>query len=242
MVVDNERKQDYTLIQICSCFASRNVTPLWQWQLCLILRSPAVPWEAWEALNSEAPIGALYIHAVNVLAQTCQILLFFLSSRPGKIIQTHSSNLKNFFFFLPPPMIQSLWKSELIAGTGLINGTLLSPYCSPAKQRHILPGPTPFPVQIPKSLLIVHFSIADSHSPTSWRSLGGKNLKVYLGNPLEAEVHPEEFCWMPSDWGASPLTFRPAEGSGEESPISSPSLQRQKEMQGHYSWRKSSTI
>lgn len=67
-----------------------------------------------------------------------------------------------------------------------------------------------------------------SRSPTSWSSLGGKCLKVCLGNPLEAEVHPGEFCWMPSELGASPLTFRPAEGSGEEIPISSPALQRWK--------------
>lgn len=118
MVVDNWRKQDYTLIQICSCFADRNVTPLWQWQLSLILRSPAVPQEAWEGLNSriiETPIGALYIYAVNIVQATSMLKpakSCYLSCLPD---QGKSSKLT--LLFLPLPVIQSSWKSELIAGT-----------------------------------------------------------------------------------------------------------------------------
>lgn len=118
------------------------------------------------------PIGALYIHAVNVVQATS-----LLKSAKSCYLSCLSNQGKSSRFILlfpstsSDPVIMEKW----INCWNRFN--LWSLCCSPAEQRHILPGHTSFPVQIPQSLLIIHFSIIDMSLTHKWEKFRGHESK-----------------------------------------------------------------
>lgn len=169
VVVDNQRKQNHTLIQICSCFANRNATAL---------RHKKPPYLLFTLM--------LLIHLPKLCAY-CQILLFVSSFRTQKIIQSHSS--------FPPtidPVIMRKWIN--FWGRQIMEHSLASVArlcCKwPTEQRHILPGHTSFSVQILKPLVIVLISIPDGSFFHRLEQMRGQGAKFALEIPWKLKVKP----------------------------------------------------